>query len=85
MMVVCHRHLMSSFGEFRWSLLIHKGKSDILSPQAKALVESWWFLETCVSSNWKEVVRRILGPHVYDKKPMDYLMETQVNLTTYLF
>ncbi len=84
-MVVCRRHLMSSFGEFQWSLSIHKWKSNILSPQAKVLVESWWFLETRVNSNQKEMVRRILGPHVYDKKSMDYLMETQVNLTTYFF
>jgi len=57
-LAICCKHLMSSAKEIQWSWLIHKGKSDILFPQAKANGEPWWFLGTCVSPNQKEVVRK---------------------------
>jgi hypothetical protein len=44
----------------------------------KAIVLSWWAVETCMSPNQKEVGRKILGLHLYEKKPTQYLMETQV-------
>lgn len=75
-LVVHRRHLMNSFREFQWSLLIHKGKSNILFPQVKANVESWWFSITHMSSNRKEVVRKKLGPHVYDERPTHHHIET---------
>jgi hypothetical protein len=78
---VCRKHLMSSAREFQWSWLIHKGKSDILFPQAKVNGEFWWFSKTCVGLD-RKVARKKLGPHVYDEKPTHYCMETQVNLTT---
>jgi len=79
-LAICCKHLMSSGKEIQWSWLIHKGKSNILFPQAKANGEPWWFSRTCMSPNQKEVVRKKLGPHVYDEKPTHYCMETQVNL-----
>jgi hypothetical protein len=84
-MVVCCKHLMNSSREFQWSLSIHKVRYDILSPQTKVLVESWWFSETQVSPNQKEVVRIILGPHVYNEKLMHYLMKTQAQFHSILF
>jgi hypothetical protein len=83
MMVICCKHLMNSSGEFQWLLSVCKARSIILSPQTKALVESWWFLKTQISPNRKEVVRRQLGPHVYDENPTHYFMETQVNTISF--
>ncbi len=77
-MVVHQRHLMSFSREFWWSLSMCKNRSNVLSPQTKAIILSWWMSETRINPNWKEVVRKWLMPHKYDEKPTHYLMETQV-------
>lgn len=44
----------------------------------KVIVLSWWATETRMNSNWKDVVRKKVAPHVYKKKPTQYFMETQL-------
>jgi hypothetical protein len=44
----------------------------------KAIVTSWWVMQTRMNPNWKEVVQRRLALHLYEKKQTQYLMETQV-------
>lgn len=44
----------------------------------KAIVLSWWAIETCMSPNQKEVVRKILRSHLYEDKLIQHVMETQV-------
>jgi hypothetical protein len=50
----------------------------MLAHGTKAIMLSWWAVETCMSPNHKEVGRKILGLHLYEKKPTQYLMETHV-------
>ncbi len=41
----------------------------------KVIVLSWWSFETHMNPNQKEVVHRRPAPHLYEEKPMQYLME----------
>ncbi len=50
----------------------------MLDPRTKAIMLSWWPIETCMSPNQKEVVKKILGSHLYENKLTQHLMETQV-------
>jgi hypothetical protein len=69
---------MQSFDSFLWGLSIHNKRSKILAPTTKAIVLSWWASKTHMSPNWKDVVKKILAPHSYEKKPAQYLMEVHV-------
>jgi hypothetical protein len=44
----------------------------------KAIILAWWGSKTCVSPNQKGIVKKRQGPHLYEEKPTQYLMETQV-------
>jgi hypothetical protein len=61
---------------FLWSLSIQMKRSDIMVHGTKAIVTSWWVMQTRMSPNWKVVVQRRLTLHLYEKKPTQYLMET---------
>jgi hypothetical protein len=50
----------------------------MLGPKTKATFLSWWASETHMSPNKKEVVKRRLTPKVYEEKPAQYPMETQI-------
>lgn len=77
---VARRKAMESLsGKFMWTLSIRKKRLDTLSAATKAAVLLWWLGETRMSPNRKEVVRKRLEAFVYDEKPTQYLMETQVS------
>ncbi len=77
-MALHHRESMQMSKTFIFPLSIWKKWKDILAPRTKAIVLSWWAIETHTNPNQKEVVRKILGSHLYEDKLIQHLMETQV-------
>jgi hypothetical protein len=76
--VVKRRKLMNTYGKFLWILSIHNRRSDKLFLPTKAVILALWSSKTCVNPNRKEMVRKRLAFHVYDIKPAQYLLKTQV-------
>jgi hypothetical protein len=59
-------------------LAIWKKKVNILAPKTRTIILAWWAFEICMTPNQKEVVRKRHGPHLYEKKLIQYLMEIHV-------
>lgn len=81
---VVRRSAMESSSVFKWTLSVRKQRSDVLSDCTKVAVALWWTSETRNSPIAKEVVRQRIDISLYNVKPLQYLMETQVCTNAFL-
>lgn len=72
------RESMQMSKTFICPLSIWKKWKDMLAPRTKVIVLSWWAIETHMSPNQKEVVKKKLWSHLYENKLIQHLMETQI-------
>jgi hypothetical protein len=66
-------------------LAIWKKRVDILAATTKAIVLAWWGSKTYVSPNWKDIMKKRQGPHLYEEKSTQHLMETQAFFKLFQF
>jgi hypothetical protein len=61
-----------------WSFTMRKKRTNGIPPNILNLIMNWWVIESQVSPNKSEVTRKQLDVGIYDEKPTNFLMETQV-------
>lgn len=66
-------------GSLKWAPLQRIKKASRIEEETTAAVIQWWNQETRVSPVHKEVVRKRVGPKMYEKHAMHYLLESQVS------
>ena len=66
-------------GSLKWAPLQCSKKTTRIEEETTAAVIQWWNQETRVSPVHKEVVRKRVGPKMYEKHAMHYLLESQVS------
>lgn len=77
---ISRRCKMDSAEKFHWVLSMRKVRVDVLSTKTKNSVISWWISQTRMSPNRKEVAKKRIGGGLYEEKPAQYLLETQVRI-----
>jgi hypothetical protein len=66
-------------GSLKWAPLTRIRRSARIDDETIAAITQWWNQETRVSPVHKEVVRKRVGPKLYVKHAMHYLLESQVS------
>jgi hypothetical protein len=66
-------------GSLKWAPLQRIRRTTRIEEETTAAVIHWWNQETRVSPVHKEVVRKRVGPKLYEKHAMHYLLESQVS------
>ena len=79
---ISRRCKMDSTEKFQWVLLLRKVWVDVLNTKTKNFVISWWISQTRMSPNRKEVAKKRIGGGLYEEKPAQYLLETQVRIAS---
>jgi len=75
------RMALEAADEFAWVLSIRKKRKDRMCDSWKVAAIAWWVSECRMSPNRKEVVRGLVSPGVYEKRPAQYLLESTVSST----
>lgn len=80
------RVLLDTKQDAFWLRYRSGGRTDSLTETVKEIVRRWWFSETTVSPNRKDIVRHRIGVKNYDEHPTHYLQVSEVlHYTTYFF
>ena len=66
-------------GSLKWVPLQRIKRTTRIEEETTAAVIHWWNQETRVSPVHKEVVRKRVGPKLYEKHATHYLLESQVS------
>jgi hypothetical protein len=73
------RCLLEDLGSSVWAVPRRRQRSDVLSEEVLDVVTHWWNVETRVSPNKKDVVRkRVSGSRTVEENAAHYLLESQV-------
>ncbi len=76
--IITRRILMCDSEALLWSFTMRKKRTNGIPPNILNLIMNWWVIESQVSPNKSEVTRKQLDVGIYDEKPTNFLMETQV-------
>jgi hypothetical protein len=71
---------MCESGVAFWRLLVKEKKTNGIMPEIRYSILRWWAQETRVSPNKSEVAIKRLELGIYNKKPIRFIIETQVCL-----